>query len=148
MITITLFTIAAAIIIWLFWVNSEHDRVDGVVAGMVVSFVLGVVTVYPSLRAFEGLLEHYSTGVREGYLTKASQKGFVFKTFEAELQVGTGNMASLQQPWQFSIADIQVMHDVESLLGKKVRVKYNQWFIAPWRQGETQYIAWAVDPLE
>lgn len=107
---------------------------------------LGVVS-YPIIALTEGLLPEYSTGVREGYLTKVSIKGIIYKTNEAQIQVGTGEMAALQEPWAFSIPDQELNEKAGKLLGKRVRIHYNQWLIAPYWLGETNNILTKIEPI-
>lgn len=94
---------------------------------------------FPILGATTGFMQGYSVGEREGYITKLSIKGVFWKTYEGEMQIGTGEMAALQQPFPFSIVDKGVLTAAEKNLGKKVRVKYEQWLIMPYRIGGSGY---------
>lgn len=102
--------------------------------------VVGVVAPF-SIRVEGGLLRGYSDGVREGYITKISEKGLVWKTFEGEYQVGTGNMSAIQPPMQFSIpreaADL--IKSANDNMGKKVRIKYLEWYWMPFKIGDSGY---------
>lgn len=92
------------------------------------------------IPATGGMLSGYSEGVREGYITKFSEKGFIWKTYEAQIQVGTGELAALQAPFDFSIARYNPLYlKVQENLGKKVRIKYNEWFIMPYKIGSSGY---------
>ena len=55
------------------------------------------------IPATGGMLSGYSEGIREGYITKFSEKGIIWKTYEAQIQIGTGELAALQAPFAFSI---------------------------------------------
>ncbi len=91
------------------------------------------------IRATGGMFPNYGDGVREGYITKVSYRGLVFKTYEAQLQVGTGQQAALQAPWDFSIPKGPLADEANKLLGKKVRVTYKQWLLQPYWFGSTDY---------
>lgn len=93
-----------------------------------------------------GIYRGYSEGDRIGYLTKLSYRGMFFKTWEAEMQTGTGEQGSLQAPSNFSIPEgAQV--EYQRLMGKHVSVKYVQWIIQPMRQGATDYEAVGVTEI-
>ena len=111
--------------------------------GGFVSLLLSI----PVLGFTTGFYNGYSTGTRDGFLTKVSDKGVIFKTHEAQIQVGTGQMAALQEPFEFSIKDDAVFQDIQSLLGERVRIKYSQWLIQPFRHGGSDYECTSVELL-
>jgi prepilin-type N-terminal cleavage/methylation domain-containing protein len=76
-----------------------------------------------------GIHDTYSKGVCEGYLTNLYEKGLFHGTQDGELQLGTGQQAAIQEPWEFSVLDDSVKAKLQGALGKKVRVKYHEWFI-------------------
>ncbi|NVJ89492.1 MAG: 6-phosphogluconate dehydrogenase [Flavobacteriaceae bacterium] len=91
----------------------------------------------------------YSKGSRSGHLVKLAKKGFVFKTFEAQLNLGgvqvenglEGNM------WEFSIINKELIPIFETLEGKKVKVYYKERYKSmPWL-AKTNYIAYKVESL-
>lgn len=98
------------------------------------------------------LFGHYSEGERGGTVSKMSRKGFVFKTYEGQLNVGglageTGSPASAL--WNFSVdgSDKEVIQRLDSALlnGRRVKVHYvEKYYTFPW-QGETNYF---VDKVE
>ena len=77
----------------------------------------------------------YSEGWRTGTVSKFSEKGIIFKTWEGELHLGgiSGGEANV---WQFSIdAERERSEDIDSLVtliniamehGDKVRLHYNE----------------------
>jgi hypothetical protein len=93
------------------------------------------------VKATGGMLPDYSEGVRTGYLTKISKKGVFWKTWEAEMQVGAGEQAAIQQPWHFSIAADDLAEKVRTNLGKKVMVEYKEWILMPYSIGDSGYVA-------
>lgn len=85
----------------------------------------------------------YSEGSRAGVLIKFSKRGFIFKTYEGELnQGGTGNVpntAQFNQLWEFSVRDKAIADTLMKLEGRKVALQYKQKIKnLPW-DGETVY---------
>lgn len=93
------------------------------------------------IQSTTGLYPGYSQGVREGYLVKISEKGMIFKTWEGQIQIGTGQQAALQEPFSFSIAKTRkdLYEFVQTNLSAKVRIEYSEWICMPWRIGESGY---------
>jgi len=94
----------------------------------------------------------YSSGTRTGFLIKISEKGYVFKTCEGQLNLGgvdaspesgiTGNV------WNFSVKDDNVHKALQSSEGKKVTLHYDQVNKPmPW-QGDTDYFVTQVEVVE
>lgn len=86
----------------------------------------------------------YSDGNRAGRLIKFSHKGYVFKTYEGELNLGGINTTNggilINNMWQFSVADKSVGDSLSKLEGKDVTLHYKEKLIAfPWR-GDSKYI--------
>lgn len=85
----------------------------------------------------------YSDGTRSGVLTKVSRKGYIFKTYEGEMNVGGFNQGDgTIMPmviFKFSVTDDAIYHKLDSLQGKKVVVTYNQVYKNFFWQGETDY---------
>jgi len=85
----------------------------------------------------------YSEGTRTGYLVKISRKGYVFKTYEGQLNLGgfkadeeTGVIGNI---WEFSLKKKALYERLGKLEGKKVTLKYREVNKAmPW-QGDTNY---------
>ena len=95
----------------------------------------------PLIPVTGGMLRGYSDGTREGFVTKLSEKGIVWKTYESQIQVGTGDMAALQTPFEFSVpkSNKELYDKVKENLGKKVRVEYIEWFVMPYWVGSSGY---------
>lgn len=85
----------------------------------------------------------YSEGTRSGVLTKVSKKGYVFKTYEGEINIGgidqgDGTIMPLTV-FKFSVLDKGTYQKLDSLQGRKVVVTYKQVFKNLFWQGETDY---------
>lgn len=93
----------------------------------------------------------YSEGNRAGVLIKFSKKGFVFKTFEGELNLGgmgnIPNTAQLNQIWDFSVKDRAVADSLMHMEGKRVSLHYRQILKNMIWQGETDYFVDGVQLL-
>ena len=91
----------------------------------------------------------YSDGTRTGFLIKISEKGYVFKTYEGQLNLGgfqTDEQSSIVgNTWNFSLQDDALYKKLEKLQGKKVMLRYKEKNKAmPW-QGETNYFVYDVE---
>jgi len=85
----------------------------------------------------------YSEGTRSGVLTKISKRGFVFKTFEGELNVGglnqgDGTIMPLSI-FHFSVKNEDVYNLLQDSQGKKVVLHYKEVIHSFFWQGETNY---------
>lgn len=96
----------------------------------------------------------YSEGRRAGVVYKLSQKGFVFKTYEGEMNTGnyvtdSPNENLSTKIWNFSVdADqTEVISQLESsvLKGSRVKLFYKERYLKlPWR-GDTKYFIFKVE---
>lgn len=94
----------------------------------------------------------YSEGTRSGTLIKVSKKGYIFKTYEGQLN--TGGMQANQQGqlignlWEFSVTNDAVYQQLQHSEGKQIVLTYRQYRKAfPW-QGKTTYFVEAVKPVQ
>ena len=84
-----------------------------------------------------------SEGTRSGVLTKVSKKGYVFKTYEGEINIGginqgEGTIIPLTI-FKFSTTRKQIYDSLEVYQGRKVVLKYRQVIKNFVWQGETDY---------
>lgn len=95
----------------------------------------------------------YSQGSRTGLLMKFSNKGYVFKTWEGELNLGGMTQeggALLNNIWQFSVLDAEkeTIDGLNKYEGKRIRLSYKEKMRHfPW-QGETNYFVYKVEVVE
>jgi hypothetical protein len=90
----------------------------------------------------------YSKGERIGYVQKFSEKGWIFKTWEGELQMlpvpGTA-----PEKFIFSVRDKTMIGKINLSLGKKVSLSYEQHKGIPTTCfGESEYFAVDARALE
>jgi hypothetical protein len=93
----------------------------------------------------------YSEGNRAGVLVKFTKKGYVFKTYEGELNLGgVGNIpntAQMNQSWDFSVKEQSIADTLMHLEGKKVSLHYRQIVKNMVWQGETDYFVDGVQVI-
>jgi hypothetical protein len=94
----------------------------------------------------------YSEGSRAGMLMKFSNKGFVFKTYEGELNLGginplPGNTIA-NNIWKFSVKNDSIAELLKSKEGQMLRLHYKEKVKnLPW-QGDTKFFVDGVDVVE
>lgn len=99
--------------------------------------------------------ENYSNGERIGMITKFSQKGLVFDSWEGTLNTTQTGMNSAQ-PFEFSVDnDVNDPKTIAALdsaatYGWKVKIKYHQTFGKNWfsNRGETNFFVNEVQILD
>ncbi len=99
------------------------------------------------------LFANYSEGTRTGYITKISRKGYIFKTYEGELNFGffggsANNVTQANNVWYFSVVNSTVADQVElaSKSGQKVTLHYKQKYMKISLRGDTEYLVYKVEP--
>ena len=94
---------------------------------------------------------YYSEGERVGHLVKFSKKGYVFKTWEGQINTGVaGGDANqpLSTAWAFTAVDKDVIEKLKQAEGKKVKLHYaEKYFVYVW-QGDTKYFIKNVEVME
>jgi hypothetical protein len=88
----------------------------------------------------------YSRGERVGYLQKFSQRGWVCKTWEGELAMAT-MPGVVPEKFYFSTRNEAVAAQVNSAIGKRVRIRYAQHKFVPTSCfGETEFFVAEAQP--
>jgi Phr family secreted Rap phosphatase inhibitor len=112
--------------------------------------LLGVAVVLTILFIIANVTFTYSEGSRAGRLIKFAHNGYVFKTYEGEINLGgvtnaaNGSMM-MNYMWDFSVVDKAVADSLSTLEGRDIRVHYKEKLARlPWR-GDTKFI---VDKVE
>jgi hypothetical protein len=86
----------------------------------------------------------YSGGNRAGYVQKISKKGWICKTWEGELSM-VNVPGAAQERWLFSVRSDSVAHVIESSMGNKVALAYEEHRGVPTSCfGDTQYFVTGV----
>jgi hypothetical protein len=112
----------------------------------IIGITIAVLVLVPTLVMTFLYQGSYSTGIRAGIITKISHKGYLFKTWEGEL-----NLGMQQAPWAFSVDSgerevIKVLEDAAQT-GERVKLHYEEKFVQfSWR-GDTKYFVTRVERL-
>jgi hypothetical protein len=98
----------------------------------------------------------YSTGIRAGVVVKLSEKGFLFKTYEGQMNIGTfgafkNEDNQLSTVFEFSVPKdrkevIQALQEV-SLTGERVNLHYEEKYFKYFWLGDTKYLITKVERL-
>ena len=92
----------------------------------------------------------YSEGARSGVVTKFSQKGVLFKTYEGELAMDgfkANANSGLSNVFEFSVMDTSLVDDMEAARdsGQRVKIPYTQTLShLPWKR-DTDYKATGIE---
>lgn len=95
----------------------------------------------------------YSSGVRSGVVVKVSKKGFLFKTYEGQLNLETfgaiKGSSVINQSFDFSIdnGEDKIFNDLEqvSLSGEHVNLHYTERYVKFFWRGDTKYFVTEVE---
>ena len=104
---------------------------------------LGLALLTPTLlfAAYTWIVLHwtYSTGERDGYVQKFSDKGWVCKTWEGEMAM-VSMPGTMSEKFYFTVRSDAVAAKINQSLGKKVTLTYAQHIGVPTTCfGETEY---------
>lgn len=89
----------------------------------------------------------YSNGSRTGYLVKLSEKGYLFKTMEGQMNLG-GMQNGMLEIWEFSVEDKQIYQELEQMEGKKLRLEYKEVNDSFFWMGDTNYFITGYEEKE
>lgn len=112
--------------------------------------ILVVLFLISGFSAYVWLTLHwsFSKGERVGYVQKISQKGWVVKTWEGELQMLPVPGAAPEK-FVFSVRQDDIARKINGVVGKKVALLYEQHKGVPSKCfGETEYFVTDVKVLE
>jgi hypothetical protein len=114
----------------------------------IIAFILGL---GPWLG---GLNLEYSSGFRAGQVTKFSQRGYVFKTWEGELNIGgftaSGDGSYAPNIFRFSVRDPIIVNEVNKALesGKRIKLTYRQVWVRNAYAADTDYYIIGVEAAD
>ena len=107
--------------------------------------IIGIIIVFLIIFFVARYSYTYSEGNRAGRLIKFSKQGFMFKTYEGEMNLGgvtnaANNSMMMNYMWDFSVTNQSVADSLLRLEGKEISVHYKEKMAKlPWR-GDTKYI--------
>lgn len=115
---------------------------------------IGILTIIVLLVAYIFICGiTYSSGTRTGVVIKVSQKGFVFKTYEGELNLGGFSQGEgtimVRNIWNFSIPrnDTAIYNTITRFEGKQMRLHYKEVIHHFFWQSETSYFIEKAEPV-
>lgn len=106
---------------------------------------LGIFIVFLAIFFIARYSFTYSEGNRAGRLIKFSKQGFMFKTYEGEMNLGgvsnaTNGNLMMNYMWDFSVTDQAVADTLLKLEGKDISVHYKEKMAKLAWRGDTKYI--------
>lgn len=106
---------------------------------------LGIIIVFLIIFLVARYTYTYSEGNRAGRLIKFSKQGFMFKTYEGEMNLGgvsnaTNGSLMMNYMWDFSVTDEAVADTLLKLEGKDISVHYKEKMAKLAWRGDTKYI--------
>lgn len=117
---------------------------------LIISLVMLVVSVMIIFAGYTWVTLNwsYSKGERAGYIQKFSQKGWLCKTWEGELQM-IPVPGTVPEKFLFSVRGDDVAHKLNSTMGKKISLYYEQHKGVPTKCfGETEYFVTDIKIIE
>ena len=95
----------------------------------------------------------YSSGVRSGVVVKVSKKGFLFKTYEGQLNLETFGAVKgsnvINQTFDFSVdtGNDEIFNELEqvSLSGEHINLHYVERYVRFFWRGDTKYFVTQVE---
>lgn len=119
---------------------------------------IAIVAIFVIIGPFLGVVTpSYSEGKRVGVINKFSSKGFIFKSYEGEMNMGgfktqtneDGASNAVANVFEFSARDQQVVEQIDSAmtLGARVELHYSEKLWSPYDLS-TSYIITSVKILK
>ena len=129
--------------------NLEAYAGCGVIV-LVMSLLIGTF----SVKAIGGLNIPYSEGTRSGVVQKFSKKGMVWNTWEGEMNMGYSTQTNEGQIrpviWYFSCSSPEAAKQIQDAekTGKRVTLKYSQYWFRGYKYGATEYDVTGVEAAQ
>lgn len=116
-----------------------------------VLWIIGIIVTGTILVTLFALFANYSNGYNVGRIIKISEKGYLFKTNEGQLNTGgfsEGDTAS--GIWNFSVKkeDAELLEQIKHANKSMVRLYYDEKFVIIPFLGDTKYFLTKVEVVE
>ena len=107
--------------------------VEVLIVGVIIALLAAMVIPLAGIPGGAG--KNYSNGTRAGQVTKLSNKGLIWKSWEAEINMGgtvQGENGAIASVFAFNVAP-DVVPQIKAALesGKRIEVVYRQWAVKP-----------------
>jgi len=115
--------------------------------GLLVSFMFGFVCWglwSLTLACTTGVGAGFGQGEAQGYINHSGTYGVIWKTNEYSMQLENDKQAVLSE-LRFSAPSESVKQELDTLMGTRVKVTYAQWWMMPYKFGETNVEAVKVE---
>jgi hypothetical protein len=127
------------------WIKMGEHRMNSFTKWLLSLVLIGLVGV--SAYTWLMLTWSYGSGERAGYVQKFSKRGYVCKTWEGELAM-VSMPGTMSEKFLFTVRDDAVAQKINSNLGKKVALKYDQHIGLPTTCfGDTEYFVSGVEVI-
>src|SRR5450432_4204769 len=107
-------------------------------------WTVAIIVLFFIIYIFINVTFTYSEGNRAGRLIKFSNKGYFFKTYEGELNLGGINSVDggvlVNNMWDFSVTDTAVADSLLKLEGRDINLHYKEKMSVLFWRGDTRYI--------
>ncbi|MDB4174450.1 6-phosphogluconate dehydrogenase [Bacteroidia bacterium] len=128
------------------FVAHNHKPVD--IIKKILLWTIGLTTTGAVLLVLFALFCNYSGGERVGHIIKISKKGYLFKTWEGQLNTG-----EIQQGlWEFSVKqdDTEILDQLREAMkiGNRVALHYDEKYVSLPFLGDTKNFITEVELLD
>lgn len=125
----------------------RRSLIEYIVIAGIVTILFAIIGV-PTIKCCGGLNIEYSNGSRSGVVQKISKKGFFWKTWEGELNLGYNTYTNdgdskvlVPAIFEFSVSSDEVAKKLQMAeeSGHRVTVEYKQYLLMGYNKGGTGY---------
>ena len=118
-----------------------------------VLWIIGILISGTILLTLFAFYANYSSGYRVGRIIKISEKGYIFKTNEGQLNTGgfsEGEGDITSSIWEFSVKleDTELLEQIKQANESMVRLYYDEKFFTIPFLGDTKYFLTKVEIVE
>jgi hypothetical protein len=118
-----------------------------------VLWIIGILISGTILLILFTFYANYSSGYRVGRIIKISEKGYIFKTNEGQLNTGGFNEGEgdiTSSIWEFSVKheDTELLEQIKQANKSMVRLYYDEKFFTIPFLGDTKYFLTKVEIVE
>lgn len=132
------------------------EKIFGAIMAVIFAPICGVVFfgialigwmmfINPMIAATTGINKEYASGEKTGVVYKISKEGFIWQTWEGEMNLGglqSGSGSSSVTVWKFSVKDDAIVEKLQELskTGSMITLTYTAPWVQAYRDGESGYL--------